>query len=1107
MIVAICRRARVLGRLGLAIVLPALLAAGVAGVTQPARAAATITVGSCDESDLDTAIAQANADNAGDTIAFGCSGTIGLTSTLAITGSMTLDGTGQQVTLSGQGQVGVLSVASGVTLTLNDLTVTGGSSADGGGLDNDGGTVNITGSTFTGNDASAGGAILNQGGTLNVTGSTISGNDAHDGAGVQNLDATANITDSTFDENVLNGGTGTALNNPSGSTASITGSLVIDNLVQTGEGGAVTNDGTLSIASTAFSANTGGGLLTAGAATVTNSSFQLDNGGDIDTVGSPQLNIAFSSVEGSLKAPSSGHIVGSIVQGDCAGTPIDGGYNMESGTSCGFTDTGDLQNTESDFGSEPNFSLTLPQGSPAIDAVPLALCPATDENGNPRPDDPSETTCDMGATESDYPPVPAIVFSSADPSTLGQPVTFTATFTPTDGGGSVAFYADGSATPIPGCGTQALIQATGTTYRATCTTSSLPLGTDAISATYSGDSAYPAITGNLADGQRVQAPLTSVLTSSANPSAYGQPVTFTATVTPSDGSGEVTFYQVPLGAQGPAGPPISGCIAQPLTLLSGTDYTATCTTAALPAADDESISAIYVGDGEESLTLNAGQTVDPAPLTADVAGSQTYGGTPVFTVTGYTGLVNADTPAVVSGTLTGCTTTVGPGAWVGSYTGTISGCSGLSAANYTITYGDAGLAVTPAPLTANVAGAQTYGGSPVFTVTGYTGLVNGDTPAVVSGTLAGCTTTAGPGANPGTYTGTISGCSGLSSPNYALSYADGGVTVGPAPLTITASSGTMTYGGTPPTITPSYSGFVNGDTASSLTTAPNCSTTATSTSSVGTYPSTCAGAADPNYAISYVAGTLTVTQAGTTLTYTGPQTISTGTALVPSATLASPSSACQASQTISFSLNTNPVTGAAGPYTLESAVTNASGTATGASVSTNGWQAGAYTLTAAYAGTGNCAMSTATSPLAVTTPGLTAAGAGTYPVTGAGMLKFGFIVALIPHTTRYAGAISLVSSGWWLTGSLSSYAKTSSTQGTAAGTGSLYWWNQALKHGRGGWQLANTGVAFTVTFAATTKTSPGAFGIQISYAPTSPQPTPLPNSALTTLKSGTIIIA
>jgi hypothetical protein len=545
-----------------------------------------------------------------------------------------------------------------------------------------------------------------------------------------------------------------------------------------------------------------------------------------------------------------------------------------------------------------------------------------------------------------------------------------------------------------------------------------------------------------------------------------------------------TPYSATLSASGGTPPyswsVISGSLPTGLSLDPGSG-----TISGTPTAAGSSTFTVQITDSsspQQTATQQLTLTIDPAPLTAVVAGSQTYGGVPSFAVTGYTGLVNGDTSAVVSGTLSGCSTSVPAGAPPGTYFGTISGCSGLSSPNYATSYSDGGLTVSPAALIITASSpSSTYGSAPPT-----------------------CSTTATSSSSVGTYPST---CSGAADPNYTISYAPGTVTVGPAALTITASSGSMTYGGTPPAISPSYAGFVNGDTASSLTTAPACSTTATSSSSVGTYPSTCSGAADPNYTISYAPGTVTVGQAGTTLTYTGPQTVSAGTALVPSATLTSPAGACQAGQTISFSLNTNPKTGAAGPYTLGSAVTNASGTATGASVSTTGWQAGAYTLTAAYAGTGNCAMSTATSPLAVTTPGLAAAGAGSYPVTGAETVKFGFIVALIPHTTKYAGAISLVSGDWWLNGSLSSYVNTSATQGTAAGTGSLYWWNQTLNHSRGGWQLAKTGVAFTVAFAATTKTTPGGFGIQISYTPVSPQPTPLPNSALTTLKAGAIIIA
>jgi hypothetical protein len=101
---------------------------------------------------------------------------------------------------------------------------------------------------------------------------------------------------------------------------------------------------------------------------------------------------------------------------------------------------------------------------------------------------------------------------------------------------------------------------------------------------------------------------------------------------------------------------------------------------------------------------------------------------------------------------------------------------------------------------------------------------------------------------------------------YAANHADA-CSLGIAPpLVVTASSPTMSEGGTVPTITPAYGGFVNSDGPSSLTTQPTCSTTATSSSSVGTYPSMCSGAADSNYTISYVAGTVTVQPPTLTIT-------------------------------------------------------------------------------------------------------------------------------------------------------------------------------------------------------------------------------------------------
>ena len=135
-------------RASLALALPVCLVVTLAGLAPSARAATDITVSTCDDSHLRAAVAQANSDNADDMILFACSGTISLTSTLDITGSMFLNAAGAQVTLDGGSAMGVLNVASGVTLKMTDLCVQNGSATvDGGALYN-AGTANIYGGTF-----------------------------------------------------------------------------------------------------------------------------------------------------------------------------------------------------------------------------------------------------------------------------------------------------------------------------------------------------------------------------------------------------------------------------------------------------------------------------------------------------------------------------------------------------------------------------------------------------------------------------------------------------------------------------------------------------------------------------------------------------------------------------------------------------------------------------------------------------------------------------------------------------------------------------------------------------------------------------------------------
>src|SRR5208283_2281390 len=116
-----------------------------------------------------------------DDITFSVTGTITLSSSLPTIQQtsltlVTIDGTGQSITISGHSLYEILYVNSGATLTLNDLTIENGNSFLGGGVFNDG-TLTVTNSTLSGNTAAQGGGIFNES-TATVTNSTFSGNSA-----------------------------------------------------------------------------------------------------------------------------------------------------------------------------------------------------------------------------------------------------------------------------------------------------------------------------------------------------------------------------------------------------------------------------------------------------------------------------------------------------------------------------------------------------------------------------------------------------------------------------------------------------------------------------------------------------------------------------------------------------------------------------------------------------------------------------------------------------------------------------------------------------------------------------------------------------------------
>ncbi|HEX4442840.1 MAG TPA: MBG domain-containing protein [Galbitalea sp.] len=304
---------------------------------------------------------------------------------------------------------------------------------------------------------------------------------------------------------------------------------------------------------------------------------------------------------------------------------------------------------------------------------------------------------------------------------------------------------------------------------------------------------------------------------------------------------------------------------------SDLDGTVTCSTDPIDGVGQYTISCAGATSADYTITYStATLTVATAPLTITAeAVPYHYGDNTVSVSPGYDGFVNGDT----AGSLSTSPTCVIDSDYLASLNsgfgdyGDIATCFGAVDPNYDISYVAGDLTSSPAPLTIAARSYEiTYGDSLPDVTADYDGLVNGDlapTPAShprFSGTLT-CST--GPVHDAGSYPIT---CSGIGSSFYLITYQAGTLVVDPAPLLVVASDGESTYGGAAPTITPSYTGLTNGDSAPTV--APTCvaNTDAHTAAGIHASISTCSGASDGNYAISYLAGTVTVDPAALKVT-------------------------------------------------------------------------------------------------------------------------------------------------------------------------------------------------------------------------------------------------
>jgi hypothetical protein len=357
-----------------------------------------------------------------------------------------------------------------------------------------------------------------------------------------------------------------------------------------------------------------------------------------------------------------------------------------------------------------------------------------------------------------------IVTSSLNPSIINQSVTFTAT---------VSAVAPGSGTPTGTVifydGATAIDTETLGNGSAAFTTSSLGLGDHSITVQYGGDTDFTSTTSPAIAQTVKQASSTSVVTSSVNPSVFGQSVTFTATVSatpPGTGTptGTVTFYDgstaidtetLVNGSASYASSALAvGSHAITVQYNGDSDFNGSTSTA---------LSQVVNQDGSAtalSSSLNPSIVNQSVTFTAVVTASSPGSGTPTGSVTFYNGSTAIDTATLSGGSASFTTSalTVGNHSITAVYGGNTNFTGSSSSTLAQTANQDASATIVTSSLnpsiinqsitfTATVSAAAPGSGTPTGTVTFYDGPTSVDTETLSNGSAAFTTSSLGLGSH------------------------------------------------------------------------------------------------------------------------------------------------------------------------------------------------------------------------------------------------------------------------------------------------------------------------------------------------------------------------
>jgi hypothetical protein len=250
--------------------------------------------------------------------------------------------------------------------------------SDGGGIYN-GGTLTLINSTLSGNSTVGGlGGNGGAGGSGGPGGIGIAGNGAAGPSGARGIGGAGA---SSFGAGIFNAGT-----------------LAQTNGTLSGNGVTAGNGGSGSISGASGNAG-GGGIFNSavGTTTLTNSTL---SGNSASSLGGGAAGT------GVLNAGAAVTSVNTIIGDGCSGTMMDGGGNIDTGATCGFTNGVNGSQTNvvaaalnlgplANYGGPTQTMLPGP-GSVAIDAIACTKAPATDQRDVTRP---QGTLCDIGAVE------------------------------------------------------------------------------------------------------------------------------------------------------------------------------------------------------------------------------------------------------------------------------------------------------------------------------------------------------------------------------------------------------------------------------------------------------------------------------------------------------------------------------------------------------------------------------------------------------------------------------------------------------------------------------------------------------------------------------------